>query len=122
MGEPLPAYFSSKAPIRLPTERNETRGNGTEPTRPIRNFEKEKSPATLEQVKNYGRIPIIAVSASLSESACTEYVQNGFDGCILKLIGFTRLEATIGAIQDEERRRALPYGSVGWNAGGGDGW
>merc|ERR1711964_241760 len=60
--------------------------DGNASTRLIRTYEKEESPTFSEQAKPHGRIPIIAVSASLSESSCTEYMESGFDGWILKPI------------------------------------
>jgi len=92
--------------------------DGNASTRLIRTYEKEESPTLSEQAKPHGRIPIIAVSASLSESSCTEYMESGFDGWILKPIDFTRLEAIIAAIEDEQKRNAIMYGAVKWNEGG----
>ncbi|KAH7346416.1 PHY3, histidine kinase-group VIII protein [Rhexocercosporidium sp. MPI-PUGE-AT-0058] len=93
--------------------------DGNASTRLIRTFEKSESPTLSEMAKVHGRIPIIAVSASLSESCCTEYMANGFDGWILKPIDFTRLEAIIAAIEDGEKRNTMIYGSVKWTEGGG---
>ncbi|KAG4433743.1 hypothetical protein IFR05_010769 [Cadophora sp. M221] len=92
--------------------------DGNASTRLIRTFEKDESPTLSEMAKVHGRVPIIAVSASLSESCCTEYMANGFDGWILKPIDFTRLEAIIAAIEDDEKRSAMMYGSVKWTEGG----
>ncbi|CZT46010.1 related to phytochrome [Rhynchosporium secalis] len=91
-------------------------GNGS--TRLIRTFEKKESPTLSKLAKSHGRIPIIAVSASLSESCCMEYMNNGFDGWILKPIDFSRLLAIIAAIEDEEKRNSMMYGSVKWTDGG----
>ncbi len=70
------------------------------------------------RVASYGRIPIIAVSASLSEERVNEYMESGFDGWILKPIDFKRLEAILIAIEDEQTREILLYGSGNWDKGG----
>jgi CheY-like chemotaxis protein len=66
--------------------------DGMAATRKIRQFEKENSPILSQNITSYSRIPIIAVSASLSESALKIYIESGFDGWILKPINFARLE------------------------------
>lgn len=73
---------------------------------------------TSPNCSSYGRVPIIAVSASLSEQSCAEYVESGFDGWILKPIDFTRLEMIIAAVMDEEIRKELLYGRTLWGLGG----
>lgn len=73
---------------------------------------------TSPNCASYGRIPIIAVSASLSEQSCSEYVESGFDGWILKPIDFTRLQMIIAAVMDEEIRKELLYGRTQWGLGG----
>jgi len=86
----------------------------------IRGFEKEAS-STIElspRVVPYGRIPIVAVSASLSEQRVHEYVEIGFDGWTLKPIDFKRLEAILTAIEDEQTREVLLYGEGNWSKGG----
>ncbi|KAH7410851.1 PHY3, histidine kinase-group VIII protein [Cadophora sp. MPI-SDFR-AT-0126] len=92
--------------------------DGNASTRLVRIYEKEEFPTLSDLAKPHGRIPIIAVSASLSESSRTEYMESGFDGWILKPIDFARLEQIIAAIEDEQRRNALTYGAVKWNEGG----
>lgn len=92
--------------------------DGLNCTRMIREFEKSHSPQISQQAKPYGRVPIIAVSASLSEHAREEYIESGFDGWILKPIDFKRLEAILTAIQDEQMRELLQYGNVSWKHGG----
>ncbi|KAF4628477.1 hypothetical protein G7Y89_g9679 [Cudoniella acicularis] len=84
-----------------------------EATRMIREFEKEPSSSIKlsPRVASYGRISIVAVSASLSEQRVHEYVEIGFDGWILKPIDFQRLEAIITAIEDEQAREILFYGT-----------
>jgi CheY-like chemotaxis protein len=66
----------------------------------------------------YGRIPIIAVSASLVERDKDVYVGAGFDGWILKPIDFRRLETLLaGAVEDEVRDKEL-YVAGEWERGG----
>lgn len=92
--------------------------DGIEATRLIRAYEREHSPPLSEKVKSYGRIPIIAVSASLSEPSMSDYIESGFDSWILKPIDFQRLQELITGIQDEDIRRSLLYGRSPWNRGG----
>jgi len=87
-------------------------------TRKIREFEKAHSPNISEYATSHGRVPIIAVSASLSEEARGNYVESGFDGWILKPIDFKRLEAILAAILDELMRESLQYGIASWRNGG----
>lgn len=94
--------------------------DGIEATRMIREFEKESSSAIQlsPRVTSYGRTPIVAVSASLSEQRVHEYVETGFDGWILKPIDFKRLEAIFAAIEDVQTRGILLYGAGNWEKGG----
>jgi CheY-like chemotaxis protein len=92
--------------------------DGIDATRLIRGYERESSPPLSQQVQSYGRIPIIAVSASLSEPSRSDYIASGFDGWILKPIDFPRLQELITGIQDEEVRKSLLYGRSPWNRGG----
>jgi len=94
--------------------------DGIEATRQIREFERNPT-SSIElspRAVIYGCIPIIAVSASLSEDRVQEYIESGFDGWILKPIDFKRLEAIIGAIEDEQMREGLLYGAENWDRGG----
>ena len=92
--------------------------DGVASARLIRSFEKENSPPCTEKAQSYGRTPIIAVSASLSEQARSDYIECGFDGWILKPIDFTRLEAILAAIENEHTRRELLYENSSWDMGG----
>jgi CheY-like chemotaxis protein len=94
--------------------------DGIEATRTIRAFEKEVSLGVelSPRVATYGRIPIVAVSASLSEQRVNEYIDSGFDGWILKPIDFKRLEAILTAVEDEQTREILLYEAGNWNKGG----
>lgn len=90
-----------------------------EATRRIREFEQEPSSAIelSPRVASYRRIPIVAVSASLSEQRVHEYVETGFDSWILKPIDFKRLEAILTAIEDDQMREILFYGAGNWDKG-----
>lgn len=92
--------------------------SGIESTRIIRSFESTHSPPTSPIVRAYGRIPIIAVSATLVEKSKLEYSEVGFDGWITKPINFRRLETIIDAVRDENKRKELAYGSDEWENGG----
>jgi CheY-like chemotaxis protein len=92
--------------------------DGVASTRLIRAFEKESCPPISQRVKSYGRIPIIAVSASLLEQSRDSYIDNGFDGWILKPIDFKRLESILAAVQDEQIRAHLLYSNESWKKGG----
>lgn len=94
--------------------------DGIEATRMIRVFEKDLSSAVQHSARaaTYGRIPIIAVSASLSQDRVHEYIDSGFDGWVLKPIDFNRLEAILTATEDEKTRKTLLYGHESWEKGG----
>ncbi|CZR59465.1 related to phytochrome [Phialocephala subalpina] len=96
--------------------------DGIESTRIIREFERSTKPPTSPKATAYGRIPIIAVSASLVERAQSEYLAAGFDGWITKPINFQRLERIIAAVPrwvgDVERRKDLVFGRGNWEEGG----
>lgn len=64
------------------------------------------------------RIPIIAVSASLSERAIGEYLDTGFDGWIHKPIDFQRLELILAAIGNAKTKAPLLHGKEVWERGG----
>ncbi|TVY90829.1 Cyanobacterial phytochrome B [Lachnellula willkommii] len=92
--------------------------DGPASTRLIRAFEKSTHPYLSPAAQSYGRIPIIAVSASLSEPSLNDYLTTGFDGWILKPIDFSRLETIMAATLDEVLRRDLRYGNGSWDRGG----
>jgi CheY-like chemotaxis protein len=92
--------------------------DGSEATRLIRRFEKDTSPSVSAHASSYGRVPIIAVSASLIERCHDEYVETGFDGWILKPIDFKRLETILAGIQDEKIRADMLYTKGSWDRGG----
>ncbi|TEY56923.1 hypothetical protein BOTCAL_0223g00010 [Botryotinia calthae] len=96
--------------------------NGFASTNLIRSFTTDTLPAPPLSPRSslYGRLPIIAVSASLEESKRDEYINRGFDGWILKPIDFQMLEEMLASVEDGGRRERLLYGREGvkWNKGG----
>jgi CheY-like chemotaxis protein len=85
----------------------------------IRTFEQSDSHAGLSLIaNNHGRIPIIAVSASLIEREKDTYVSAGFDGWILKPIDFKRLETLLLGIVDYGVRCESLYVAGEWERGG----
>jgi CheY-like chemotaxis protein len=65
-----------------------------------------------------GRVPILAVSASLVERERKTYIEAGFDGWILKPIDFNRLNTLLSGIVDEEIRKSCLYQPGQWERGG----
>ena len=65
-----------------------------------------------------GRVPIIAVSASLVEKDLDIYIDGGFDGWILKPISFPRLGDIMKGIVDDKTRRDNLYQPGLWERGG----
>lgn len=65
-----------------------------------------------------GRVPIIAVSASLLERERQMYIDAGFDAWILKPISFTRLSEIMGGIVDGRMREESLYVPGEWERGG----
>jgi CheY-like chemotaxis protein len=108
--------------------------DGSASTRLIRAFEHSRSPppsssnlkvedpdassAADSSLPTPTRIPIFAVSATLTENALNDYMNTGFDGWILKPIDFQRLEAILAAIRDTQIRGLLLYGREIWERGG----
>jgi hypothetical protein len=65
-----------------------------------------------------GRVPIIAVPASLVEKEQQKYIDAGFDGWILKPTFFPRLnELMTGIVEPKVREEAL-YKPGEWEEGG----
>lgn len=98
--------------------------NGFEATQRIRDLEKSeasKSAAHTMQLSHQinGRIPIFAVSASLSESQREELLNCGVDGWILKPIDFHRLQVILKGVTDPvQRRRDVYRPGCNWEIGG----
>lgn len=93
--------------------------DGMNATKMIRAFEASSDANTLsEKAKMNGRIPVIAVSASLVEKDIQKYIDVGFDGWIMKPIDFIRLSTIFDGVQDEEVRAAATYQPGMWEKGG----
>ena len=92
--------------------------DGLTSTKLIRSFEKTH-PGQLSRCASLnGRIPIIAVSASLIEKDRQMYIDGGFDGWILKPVDFQRLSVLLHAIVEEETRSRCLYRPGEWERGG----
>jgi hypothetical protein len=93
--------------------------DGLSSTKMIRSFEKSHPTHLLsKRAARNGRIPIIAVSASLLEKERQTYIDAGFDGWILKPISFDRLKHIMLGIVDAGARKENLYKSGGWERGG----
>jgi CheY-like chemotaxis protein len=93
--------------------------DGLTSTKMIRSFEKSHPTHMLsKRAARNGRIPIIAVSASLIEKERQVYIDAGFDGWILKPISFDRLKQIMLGIVDAGVRKENLYKSGGWERGG----
>ncbi|KAB5566609.1 hypothetical protein GE09DRAFT_1273380 [Coniochaeta sp. 2T2.1] len=93
--------------------------DGLTSTKMIR--EKEKTTPNLQLspiAAKHGRIPIIAVSASLVERNKDVYVNAGFDGWILKPIEFERLKTLLAGVVDNEVKDKELYVPGHWEKGG----
>jgi len=92
--------------------------DGLTSTKMIRSFEKTHRDVYSPRAALNGRIPIIAVSASLIERKRQEYVDAGFDAWILKPISFPRLNELMAAIVDSNIRKSCLYNPGEWEKGG----
>ncbi|KAK3060098.1 hypothetical protein LTS18_009369, partial [Coniosporium uncinatum] len=93
--------------------------DGLTATRMIRSFEKTDPAHLLTQRASLnGRVPIIAVSASLIEKERQQYIDAGFDGWILKPISFPRLNELMTGIIDQKVREEALYAPGQWERGG----
>jgi hypothetical protein len=96
--------------------------DGLTSTKMIRSHEKISSsspPQGLsERAALNGRIPIIAVSASLVERERQTYIDAGFDAWILKPISFDRLQTLLTGIVDRRTREECLYKPGWWEEGG----
>jgi len=85
----------------------------------IRSFEKSHPSFLLStRAALNGRVPIIAVSASLVEKERQQYMDAGFDGWILKPVSFPRLSDIMHGIVDKQARKDNVYASGRWEKGG----
>ena len=93
--------------------------DGLTSTKMIRSYEKSQTSGILShRASPNGRVPIIAVSASLIERERQKYVDAGFDGWILKPIDFKRLNTLLTAIVDDHPREECLYKPGEWERGG----
>ena len=84
----------------------------------VRSFEKSCPGKLSKRARINGRIPIIAVSASLVEKDRQIYIDAGFDAWILKPIDIKRLDALLTGIVSVEVRRQCLYKAGCWEQGG----
>lgn len=93
--------------------------DGSMATQMIRTFEEENAESCLSDVAiTNGRVPVLAVSASLVERDREQYIKAGFDGWVLKPIDFQRLSALFGGIVDDDARKQCLYRPGEWECGG----
>lgn len=93
--------------------------DGLTSTKMIRSYEKSHPTELLSsRAALNGRVPIIAVSASLLERERNKYVEAGFDGWILKPIAFNRLSEIMEGIVDQQVRKENLYKPGTWERGG----
>ncbi|KAI1273960.1 hsp90-like protein [Xylaria sp. FL0933] len=120
-GEDCAAVYKEKAPefdiilmdMQMPIV------DGLASTKLIRAFEKSDDFSELSPLgRLHGRIPIIAVSASLVEKDRSIYMEAGFDGWILKPIDFKRLNVILEGITNDDVREQCLYQPGEWERGG----
>lgn len=93
--------------------------DGLTSTKMIRSFEKSHPTSPLsDRAAVNGRVPIIAVSASLIEKDRQVYIDAGFDGWILKPISFPRLSEIMEGIENQQTRKTNIYKRGSWERGG----
>jgi hypothetical protein len=93
--------------------------DGLTSTKMIRSFEKSHPSELLSsRAALNGRVPIIAVSASLLERERTKYTDAGFDGWILKPIAFNRLSQIMEGLVEQQVRNENLYKPGTWERGG----
>jgi CheY-like chemotaxis protein len=92
--------------------------DGLTSTKMIRSYEKTHTNIYSPRAALCGRVPVIAVSASLIERDRQQYIDAGFDAWILKPIPFDRLSKLMGAIVDVKYREECLYKPGQWERGG----
>ncbi|KAF2837510.1 hypothetical protein M501DRAFT_920906, partial [Patellaria atrata CBS 101060] len=93
--------------------------DGLTSTRMIRTLETSTPPPRLStRASLNGRVPIIAVSATLVEKDRQMYIDAGFDGWILKPVSFPRLAELMRGIVDKGMREESVYSGGDWEKGG----
>jgi len=89
--------------------------DGSSSTKMIRKHETE---LVEELRRTRPRVPIIAVSASLTEDRRFDYVQSGFDAWLLKPIDVQRLSLLLRGVNNPELRKNALYAPGHWEDGG----
>lgn len=92
--------------------------DGLTSTKMIRSYEKLHTNVYSPRAALCGRVPIIAVSASLVERDRQRYIDAGFDAWILKPISFDRLNRLMAAVVDTSIRDDCLYRPGEWERGG----
>jgi CheY-like chemotaxis protein len=92
--------------------------DGLTSTKMIRSYEKTHTNIYSPRAALCGRIPIVAVSASLLEKDRQQYIDAGFDAWILKPISFDRLNKLMVAIVDKDICKECLYEPGLWEKGG----
>jgi len=92
--------------------------DGLTSTKMIRSYEKTHTNIYSSRAALCGRLPIIAVSASLIEKQRQQYIDAGFDAWILKPISFVRLGQLMAAVVDVKIREECLYKPGQWEKGG----
>ncbi|KAH9879658.1 hypothetical protein IAQ61_001477 [Plenodomus lingam] len=92
--------------------------DGLTSTKMIRSYEKTHTEIYSPRAALCGRVPIIAVSASLIERDRQQYIDAGFDAWILKPISFDRLKRLMAAVVDSDIRKECLYQPGEWEKGG----
>ena len=92
--------------------------DGLTSTKMIRSYEKAHTNIYSPRAALCGRVPVIAVSASLIERDRQKYIDAGFDAWILKPISFDRLNRLMAAVVDTDIRADCLYKPGVWEKGG----
>jgi CheY-like chemotaxis protein len=92
--------------------------DGLTSTKMIRSYEKTHINIYSPRAAFCGRLPIIAVSASLIEKERQQYIDAGFDAWILKPISFVRLGQLMAGVVDTKIREGCLYEPGQWERGG----
>jgi CheY-like chemotaxis protein len=92
--------------------------DGLTSTKMIRSYEKTHTNIYSTRAALCGRLPIIAVSASLIEKQRQQYIDAGFDAWILKPISFVRLGQLMAGVVDKKIRKECQYEPGQWERGG----
>lgn len=97
--------------------------DGYQATSAIRLFEEREKPLLrLKSHRLNGRIPIFAVSASLTEDQRADLWELGLDGWLLKPIMWDRFQALLDGVTNLDQRRKDIYQIDSWEKGGWLGW